>query len=115
LEGLAKEDVGMHILRPFSLFYVHPFGILWGHLLYFVVIWYILHPFGILCGHLVYFMVIKFIFSCFGMLYQDKSGNPVGHSLSFARDRGAGRVSAAFLRPSIFLARSNTAEEPRCN
>jgi hypothetical protein len=32
--------------------------ILNGHLIYFVVIWYILWSFGISCGHLVYFVVI---------------------------------------------------------
>jgi hypothetical protein len=47
LEGLAMEDVGT----------------LYGHLVYFTSIWYILRSFGI------FFPVI-------GMLYQDKSGNP---------------------------------------
>jgi hypothetical protein len=31
---------------------------------------------GIFYGHLVYFMAIWYIFPCFGMLYQEKSGNP---------------------------------------
>jgi hypothetical protein len=31
---------------------------------------------GIFYGHLVYFMVIWYIFPCFGMLYKEKSGNP---------------------------------------
>jgi hypothetical protein len=47
LEGLAKEDVG--------LFY--------GHLVYFVVIWY--------------------IFPRFGISYQEKSGNPVLETIGF--------------------------------
>jgi hypothetical protein len=42
LEGLAMDDVGM--------FY--------GHLVYFMAIWYILWLFGIFYGYLVYFMVI---------------------------------------------------------
>jgi hypothetical protein len=36
----------------------------------------ILLQFGIFYGHLVYFVVIWDIFSRFGMLYQEKSGNP---------------------------------------
>jgi hypothetical protein len=35
--------------------------------------WYILRPFGIFYGHLVYFMAIV---SRLGMLNQEKSGNP---------------------------------------
>jgi hypothetical protein len=33
-------------------------------------------PNGILYGHLVHFVVIWYIFSRFGMLYREKSGNP---------------------------------------
>jgi hypothetical protein len=32
-----------------------PFGIFYGHLEYFMAIWYNLLPFGIVCGYLVYF------------------------------------------------------------
>jgi hypothetical protein len=39
LEGLAMEDDGIPILLPFGLFY--------GHFVYFVAIWYILWLFGI--------------------------------------------------------------------
>jgi hypothetical protein len=46
-EDLAMEDV----------------GILYGHLVYFVTIWYILWPFGIFCGQFEYFMAIRIIFS----------------------------------------------------
>jgi hypothetical protein len=52
-KGLSMDDV----------------GIFNGH-------WYILRPFDILDGHLVYFVVIWYIFTRFGMLYQEKSGNP---------------------------------------
>jgi hypothetical protein len=38
--------------------------------------WSILRPFGLFYGHLIYFMVIWYIFSHFGMLCQEKSGNP---------------------------------------
>jgi hypothetical protein len=39
LEGLAMENVGMHILCAF--------GILYGHWKYFIAIWYILWTFDI--------------------------------------------------------------------
>jgi hypothetical protein len=54
LEGLPMEGVGKS----------------YGHLVYFVVIWYILWSFGIFCAHVVYI-------SRFGKLQQEKSGNPV--------------------------------------
>jgi hypothetical protein len=40
-----------------------------------MTIWSILLPFGIFFGRLVYFMVIWF-FSPFGMLYKGKPGSP---------------------------------------
>jgi hypothetical protein len=51
-------------------------GLQWKMLKYFMDIWSILQPFGILYGHLVYVMVICYIFPHFGKLYQEKSGNP---------------------------------------
>jgi hypothetical protein len=36
----------------------------------------ILRPFDLVFGHLEYFIVIWYIFSRFGMLYQEKSCNP---------------------------------------
>jgi hypothetical protein len=45
-------------------------GIVYGHLVHFMVFCYILWIFGIVRGYLVYF-------SLFGILYQEKSGNPV--------------------------------------
>jgi hypothetical protein len=41
-----------YILRPFGLFY--------GHLVYFTAIWSILRQFGIVCGHLVYFSYLVY-------------------------------------------------------
>jgi hypothetical protein len=41
-----------------------------------MAIWYNVWPFGIMYGHLVYFGVILVYFSRFGMLYHEKSGNP---------------------------------------
>jgi hypothetical protein len=39
-------------------------------------LWSILWTFGINFGHVVYFVVIWCTFSLFGMLYREKSGNP---------------------------------------
>jgi hypothetical protein len=38
--------------------------------------WSILQSFVIFYGHLVKFIVIWYIYSCCGILYQEKSGNP---------------------------------------
>jgi hypothetical protein len=55
----------------------------WKKLEYSMTIWNILRPFGIFYGHLVYFVSIWYIFvvilvyfSRFGMLCKEKSGNP---------------------------------------
>jgi hypothetical protein len=42
-----------------------------------MIIWSILRPLEIFYGHLVYFVVIWYIFLHFGILYNGKSGNPV--------------------------------------
>jgi hypothetical protein len=42
---------------------------------YFVTIWSILRPLEIFYGHLVYFVDIWYIFPRFGILYQEESGN----------------------------------------
>jgi hypothetical protein len=44
-------------------------------LVYFMTIWSILGPLEIFHGHLVYFVVIWYIFPHFGVLDQEKSGN----------------------------------------
>jgi hypothetical protein len=44
--------------------------IVYGHLDYFMDIWYILWPFGIFYGHFGIF------YGHFGMLFQEKLGNP---------------------------------------
>jgi hypothetical protein len=46
-----------------------PFGIFYGHLVYFTAIWYILWPFGTL-------LAVWYIFPRFGILNKEKSGNP---------------------------------------
>jgi hypothetical protein len=61
------KDVGI-VCVNFSLFY--------GHLVYFVGIWYI------------HCMVVWYIFSRFGMLHQEKSGSP---------DEGVFKFSQNFL------------------
>jgi hypothetical protein len=45
-------------------------------LVYFIYIWSILRPFGIFYGHSLYFVVILSIFPSFGILHQELSGNP---------------------------------------
>jgi hypothetical protein len=64
LEGLIMEDVVfraiLSILRPNGKF-VWLFGTFCGHLVHFVVIWYILWSFGTFCGHLVHFVIIWYI------------------------------------------------------
>jgi hypothetical protein len=42
-----------------------------------MAIWYILLPIGKFNGHLLHFVVIWYIFPRFGLLYQEKFGNPV--------------------------------------
>jgi hypothetical protein len=44
------------------------FGLFYGHLVYFVVVWSTLWSFGLFCGRLEYF-------SCFGIFHEEKSGN----------------------------------------
>jgi hypothetical protein len=77
-------------MKHIGIWYIlWPFGIFYGHSVYFMAIRYTLWPFGIFCGHMVCFMVIWYIlwllsifygylvhFSRFGTLHQEKSGNP---------------------------------------
>jgi hypothetical protein len=44
--------------------------------------WYVLWTFDVFYGHLVYFVVIWYILPRFGMLNREKSGNPASHSYS---------------------------------
>jgi hypothetical protein len=39
-------------------------------------------PTGVFYGHLVHFVVIWYIFTRFGMLHREKSGNPVSDPIS---------------------------------
>jgi hypothetical protein len=41
-----------------------------------MAIWSILQPLEVFYGHLVYFVVFWYIFPGFGILHQEKSGNP---------------------------------------
>jgi hypothetical protein len=50
--------------------------LLWKILLYFMTIWSSLWPLEIFDGHLIFFVVIWYIFPRFGILDQEKSGNP---------------------------------------
>jgi hypothetical protein len=44
------------------LYTLWPFGIFYGHLVYFTAIWSTLKPFGIFCGHLVFFIAKWYFF-----------------------------------------------------
>jgi hypothetical protein len=72
--------------------------LLWKILVYFMTIWSNLRPLQIFFGHLVYFVVIWYIFIRFGILDQEKSGNPVLNAarLTLCRVRGV------FLYPKCF-------------
>jgi hypothetical protein len=48
----------------------------WKILAKLLTIWSILLPLENFYGHLVYFVVVWYIFPRFGILYQEKSGNP---------------------------------------
>jgi hypothetical protein len=60
---------------------------------YFMAIGSTLRQFGIFCGHLVYFMVIWYIFPRLGILYQEKSGNPA----PVAMNKSITKVNADYL------------------
>jgi hypothetical protein len=62
--------------------------LLWKIFVYCMTIWSILRPLEILFDHLVYFVVIWYIFLHFGILDQEKSGNP-----DMEMERGAGGVT----------------------
>jgi hypothetical protein len=44
-------------------------GVLYGRLVNFTAVWYILWPFGICCGHLVYVVAIWYIEWLFGICF----------------------------------------------
>jgi hypothetical protein len=48
----------------------------WKMMVYFMDTWSILRSFVRFYGHLVQFVIIWYIFSRFGILFQEKSGNP---------------------------------------
>jgi hypothetical protein len=66
-----------YILRPKIAIWVNFGGSCNGRCWYILwTFWYILRTFDIFYGHLVNFVVIWYIFPHFGILYQEKSGNP---------------------------------------
>jgi hypothetical protein len=67
-----------HTLWPFGILYGHLVYFmaicrLYGHLVYFITICYMY----VIYDHLVYFMVFWYIFPHFGTFYHEKSGNTV--------------------------------------
>jgi hypothetical protein len=81
--------------------------------MYFREIWSILRPFEIFYGHLVYFVVIWYISPRFGKLYQDKYGNPDDDTLDWL-----GSVHRRKLKETFFPAEnkavliSDTSDRP---
>jgi hypothetical protein len=75
---------------------MQPFGLFYGHLVYFMVIWYIvcmaiwyiLWQFDIPYGRLVYFMDIWYIFPFWYDVNKNKSGNPGAKYCGFRRLNG---------------------------
>jgi hypothetical protein len=67
------ENVGIfygHLVYFIAIWYtLWPFGILYSHLVYFIDIWYTLWPFGILYSHLVYFIAIWYTLLPFIIMY----------------------------------------------
>jgi hypothetical protein len=67
-------------------------------LVYFIEFLSILRPFDTFYGHLVYFVVIWYIFPRFGILYQEKSGNTVfDFARALAKEKN-GRAQFFFVR-----------------
>jgi hypothetical protein len=64
-------------------------------LVYFMTIWSILRPLEIFYGHLVNYVVIWYIFLRFGILDQEKSGNP---DLATCVESVAGRSGIVFVK-----------------
>jgi hypothetical protein len=77
------RDARWFIFRP-KIFNLATFWrvLQWKMLVYCMGIWSILWTFNIFYGHLVYFVVVWYIFPRFGRLYQEKSGNPVPNPLA---------------------------------
>jgi hypothetical protein len=69
--------------------------------MYFREIWSILRPFEIFYGHLVYYVVIWYISPRFGKLYQDKYGNPDDDTLDWLGSVHRRKLKETFFRPKI--------------
>jgi hypothetical protein len=74
--------------------------LLWKILVYFMTVWSILRPLQIFYGHLVYFVVFWYIFPRFGILDQEKSGNPASSSDHLEKFPLCGFRSLGILFPS---------------
>jgi hypothetical protein len=68
-------------------------GIFYDHLVYF-------RPLEIVYGHLVYIVVIWYIFPRFGNLDKEKSGNPARFSI--LRNASIGKSRMNFLGPELW-------------
>jgi hypothetical protein len=64
------------VFKPKIPIWVNFWRVLCKILVHLMIFWTILWPLAIFYGHLVYFVVIWYIFPRFGILYQENSGNP---------------------------------------
>jgi hypothetical protein len=81
------EDVGIHILRAFGMFYCH--------LVYFTAIWYILLPFHIVCSRSVVFCGNVVYFSPFWYVAPRKIWQP------WSSTKNQWRKKSPILRKSV--------------
>jgi hypothetical protein len=85
---------------------------IFGNLVYFVAIWYILWPFGLFCDRLVYFVAIWYIVWLFGMLTNENLPTLARHLFKKLRSAYLLRQRAARLRFSL-LGAVNRFDEPQ--
>jgi hypothetical protein len=87
------------------------FGIICGHLVYFVVIWYNLGLFGIIWGHLVYFFLYWYVESgnpASGTDPPESQNSRIASALTFPNARGCQKTTLGSkqTRPISMVTRS---------
>jgi hypothetical protein len=89
-----------------------------------MTVWYVLLPIGKFNGHLLHFVVIWYIFSRFGIFYQEKSGNPALGVVGACRNYISCQIETfpafvavashwSILPPTNFLVKLNTLAKRR--
>jgi hypothetical protein len=90
------------------------FGIFFGYLVYFVVIWYILWLFGIFCGYSVYFVVIWYILWLLGIFFPVLVGSIKKNLATLSgTSTGRSRTKAKRRDPSHRIAAKAVTEKSR--